>query len=95
MILIIGVWCNDSTGGSNPLSNGLNPLALTKFVKHMEEHTLLFLMNQVLNTANYIYQYAKAHNLEDSQEYITYQDNLNLLSVIYSEEAQNRNKNAS
>lgn len=61
----------------------------------MKEHTLLFLMNQVLNTANYIYQYAKENHLEDSQEYITYQDNLNLLSVLYSEDAQNRNKNAS
>ena len=58
----------------------------------MKEQTLLYLMNQVLNTANYVYQYAKANNLEDCQEYLTYQDNLNLLSVLYSEDAQNRHK---
>lgn len=61
----------------------------------MKEQTLLYLMNQVLNTANYVYQYAKANNLEDCQEYLTYQDNLNLLSVLYSEDAQNRHKKQS
>lgn len=61
----------------------------------MKEQTLLYLMNQVLNTANYVYQYAKANNLEDCQEYLTYQDNLNLLSVLYSEDAQNRYKKQS
>jgi hypothetical protein len=60
----------------------------------MKEQTLNYLINQVINTANYVYQYARINGLEDTQEYLNYQDQLNLLSLQYSEEAKNRYKNS-
>ncbi len=55
----------------------------------MKEQLLIYLILDVINKANFVYQYAVANNLQDSQDYINYQDELNRLSVIYNEDQKN------
>ena len=73
------LWCNGSTGGSNPLSKGSNPLGRTN--KNSMEEKIKVVLEKSLELVRTTDKLVRDNKLENSQEFLDWQDELNALSV--------------
>ena len=71
-----------STGGSNPLSKGSNPLGRTKRIS-MEDKELIIneMLSSSLKMIESIDKLIRCSGLENTQEFIEWQDTINAISV--------------
>ena len=76
------LWCNGSTGGSNPLSKGSNPLGRTKRI-YMKDKELIIneMLSSSLKMIESIDKLIRYSGLENTQEFIEWQDTINAISV--------------
>ena len=85
------LWCNDSTGGSNPLSLGLNPngrtnmwihyliIKLFKYLKISNDEISECYKNKLYNSIKRIKKikkFFKNNKLDDSKEYLYWKQKL-------------------
>lgn len=68
-----------STGGSNPLSVGSNPTGGTK--KFVMKEAYKIILEKTLKLVKVADQLIRYNGLENSQEFIDWQDELNAISV--------------
>ena len=73
------LWCNGSTGGSNPLSVGSNPTGRTN--KNNMEEKIKVVLEKSLELVRTTDKLVRDNKLENSQEFLDWQDELNALSV--------------
>ena len=71
-----------STSGSNPLSKGSNPLGRTKII-YMEDKELIIneMLSSSLKMIESIDKLIRCSGLENTQEFIEWQDTINGISV--------------
>lgn len=82
------LWCNGSTGGSNPLGQGSNPWGRTnvKTVNEMfpnEKNRLIHMCEMSIKMINELMRQIEKEELQNEQFVINWLDKLNEISVKY------------